>query len=271
VVSISEDGRRASFKGKRGAATVTFESLIPAVKFAIERAHEKGKRKDSYEEFIAGRSASPQEGIAAAQDKAQQAQAAIDSGADTQGQDVMSSRTSDTANKGIRRSFAGQQAATADTMALATAQQRLEAGEDAEAVRQETGWFKGNDGKWRFEIDDSRAFLKGTGTFGDVVMARMAALEQGGLRNAGDPVRLGDVLRHESLFAAYPALRDIEVQFTRRGDTAKGRLATDDAGVQAIHVRYELDDKEALSVLLHEIQHGFRRLRGLRRVVRHKA
>ena len=44
-------------------------------------------------------------------------------------------------------SFAGQQAATADTMALATAQQRLEAGEDAEAVRQETGWHKGADGK----------------------------------------------------------------------------------------------------------------------------
>ena len=55
VVSITEDGRRANFKGKRGAATVTFEATIPTVKFAIERAHEKGKRKDSYEEFIAGR------------------------------------------------------------------------------------------------------------------------------------------------------------------------------------------------------------------------
>ena len=56
-------------------------------------------------------------------------------------------------------SFAGQQAATADTMALATAQQRLEAGEDAEAVRQETGWHKGADGKWRFEINDADAKL----------------------------------------------------------------------------------------------------------------
>ena len=60
----------------------------------------------------------------------------------------------------IRRSFAGQQAATADQHALATAQQRLDAGEDAEAVRQDTGWFRGADGKWRFEINDADAKLQ---------------------------------------------------------------------------------------------------------------
>ena len=31
--------------------------------------------------------------------------------------------------------------------------------EDAEAVRQDTGWFKGTDGKWRFEINDADAKL----------------------------------------------------------------------------------------------------------------
>ena len=61
---------------------------------------------------------------------------------------------------GIRRSFAGEGAATADKMALATARQRVEAGENAETVRKETGWFKGVDGKWRFEISDSDASIK---------------------------------------------------------------------------------------------------------------
>ena len=61
---------------------------------------------------------------------------------------------------GIRRSFAGEGAATADKMALATARQRVEAGENAETVRKETGWFKGVDGKWRFEINDSDASIK---------------------------------------------------------------------------------------------------------------
>lgn len=53
VISVSENGRRASFKGKRGAATVTFESTVEAIKFAIDRAQERGKRKDGYAEFVA--------------------------------------------------------------------------------------------------------------------------------------------------------------------------------------------------------------------------
>lgn len=57
-------------------------------------------------------------------------------------------------------SFAGQQAATADRHALASAQKRLAAGEDPDAVRQDTGWFKGADGKWRFEINDAGAKLR---------------------------------------------------------------------------------------------------------------
>ena len=61
---------------------------------------------------------------------------------------------------GIRRSFAGEGAATADKMALATARQRIEAGENAETVRKDTGWFNGVDGKWRFEISDSDASIK---------------------------------------------------------------------------------------------------------------
>ena len=59
-----------------------------------------------------------------------------------------------------KKSFAGERASTADKMKLATAKEMLENGADSETVRRETvrretGWFKGYDGKWRFEIDDS--------------------------------------------------------------------------------------------------------------------
>ena len=57
-------------------------------------------------------------------------------------------------------SFAGQSSATADAHALAAAQDRLNAGENAEKVRKETGWFKGNDSKWRYEISDADAKLQ---------------------------------------------------------------------------------------------------------------
>ena len=62
-----------------------------------------------------------------------------------------------TGQDGLKFSFAGARAATADRMSLMAAQDRIDAGENAEVVRQETGWFKGVDGRWRFEISDNEA------------------------------------------------------------------------------------------------------------------
>lgn len=50
------NGDQIKLRGKRGAYSVTMETGPTNIKYAIERAHEKGKRKDSYEEFIASRS-----------------------------------------------------------------------------------------------------------------------------------------------------------------------------------------------------------------------
>lgn len=55
--------------------------------------------------------------------------------------------------------FAGVGAKTADKAALARAQKMAGAGADRGAIWNETGWFKGPEGKWRFEIDDSAAKL----------------------------------------------------------------------------------------------------------------
>lgn len=65
--------------------------------------------------------------------------------------------TFDPDNPDIRFSFAGRHAATADLAALRSAELWDAAGADAEAERARAGWFKGVDGKWRFEIDDSKA------------------------------------------------------------------------------------------------------------------
>lgn len=53
--------------------------------------------------------------------------------------------------------FAGTRALTADMNALNSAAARVDRGEDAESVRRDTGWFRGADGKWRFEIADGDA------------------------------------------------------------------------------------------------------------------
>lgn len=57
----------------------------------------------------------------------------------------------------VLNQFAGPGALTANEQALASAQAMLASGVNAEQVRQDTGWFKGADGKWRFEIADGDA------------------------------------------------------------------------------------------------------------------
>lgn len=60
----------------------------------------------------------------------------------------------------IRFSFLGEAAKTANRHTLDYAKRSLLAGLSSEAVRQRTGWHRGKDNRWRFEIDDSQAELK---------------------------------------------------------------------------------------------------------------
>lgn len=53
--------------------------------------------------------------------------------------------------------FGGRLAKTADQAALAKAEEMAAKGAPKDAIWNETGWFQGVDGKWRFEIDDSGA------------------------------------------------------------------------------------------------------------------
>lgn len=58
---------------------------------------------------------------------------------------------------GLLGTFAGVNAKTANKLMLEAAQKMDKAGADRGAIWKETGWFKGPDSKWRFEIDDSAA------------------------------------------------------------------------------------------------------------------
>ncbi|MBK5942696.1 LPD23 domain-containing protein [Halorhodospira halophila] len=109
--------------------------------------------------------------------------------------------------EGSRHAFGGERAETADHHSLADAVRRLEAGENAETVRRETGWHRGPDERWRFEIDDSQA---------SVNLEALERFEGGWQRQA----RLGDLLDHPQLFAAYPGLADMDVATSRSRDSS---------------------------------------------------
>ena len=95
-----------------------------------------------------------------------------------------------TAPAGSLRSFAGRNAKTADLDALKAAQELSARKRDPEDIFRQTGWFKGKDGQWRFEIDDSQAKFIG---------------------NSQTTGLLGDVMRHDALYSAYPDLKNTPV------------------------------------------------------------
>jgi hypothetical protein len=84
--------------------------------------------------------------------------------------------------------FAGAGARTANRVALDQAKKLAESGADRRAIWDETGWFKGRDGQWRFEIDDSGARFPGMN--GEVALKKRDRIDQS--------------FWHGDLYEAYP-------------------------------------------------------------------
>lgn len=143
--------------------------------------------------------------------------------------------------------FAGPNARTADKDALALAQMMAGAGVDRTAIWNSTGWFKGTDGKWRFEIDDSQARFS------------LPAMNDIGEFNTTGGA-FDDVLDHKALMDAYP---DMMAHGTSSVDIAPGSRNSG-----AYHPRNNAiyaagpDAESAKSTFLHEIQHAIQRVEG---------
>ena len=189
-----------------------------------------------------------------------------------------------------RFSYAGRNANGANLESLQEAQEMLSAGADMESIRKATGWHEGMDGKWRWEIDDSKMeyHRAGDALFGrnhpeyaeqqrleqkmlygeltDTEQARLRALTEtwGRERNRLSErvergnARLEDVLDHEELFRAYPQLRHVRVVFD---ETPKGVLGSFSAEGNQITISEELRDAPQ-DVLIHEIQHAIQNAEG---------
>lgn len=72
------------------------------------------------------------------------------------------------AESGIKYSYEGEKSRTADLSALEKAKELEKQGKDSEYIRENVGWFRGYDGKWRHEIDDSRMkYYLGGDRFGE--------------------------------------------------------------------------------------------------------
>lgn len=137
-------------------------------------------------------------------------------------------------------SFAGVNARNANLQTLAEAKALDEQGVANETIRQQTGWFKGMDAKWRFEVDDSSSRIS---------------------ENDSNYMTLGELLQDTEIFEAYPDLRDISVVFQ---SLPPGVYAQYNRQFDHIDVSYELKDvPEAIrDAVLHEIQHAIQNREG---------
>lgn len=114
-------------------------------------------------------------------------------------------------------SFGGRNSKTANTSLLAKAEQMESEGAESEEIRQETGWFRGYDGGWRYEINDLESSL--------IENPKIYLHDDGqGPYFSG---KLTDILNHKDLFKAYPQLKKIKVRICTLDYNASGAYMTD--------------------------------------------
>lgn len=193
-----------------------------------------------------------------------------------------------TAREGGKMSFAGKKAKTASAKNLALAEAMEEDGASREEIWRETGWIRGADGQWRFEVDDSKAEFRPNGDARLMGEQRYRRLEEltdkwgDSFEKGGEPLteaeeaemealqeeysdrvwekkyELQDFLKHEELYEAYPLLRHTSVRFEKLDPGVKGKF---DKRNGAIILSDSLFGKGP-ETLLHEIQHIIQKYEG---------
>lgn len=120
-------------------------------------------------------------------------------------------------------------------------------GHAPEEIFHQTGWFRGVDGLWRFELADTDAKIRTGNLRNDFGLEKFKLTRR---RTFAD--RLDLILDHPTLFQAYPQLAGLHTELTiGKGET--GGVFYSDTG--KIEARGETL-AEARSVLLHEVAHA---------------
>lgn len=185
-----------------------------------------------------------------------------------------------------RATAAGIGARTADSAALRRAEALEKSGTDNETIRQETGWYRGMDGQWRFEIDDSDAAFSRSGEAqysadnadyarytqlmnrmltGELTEAEHAELLGLDKKNGSTKKELArridegnatlrDILQHNALFDAYPEIAETKVKFADMPSGTAGSYNRETNTI-TLDTKLKYDANEALDALMHEVQH----------------
>lgn len=143
--------------------------------------------------------------------------------------------------------MAGEHALTANQQALVKAQEMEAAGKGADEIWEATGWLKGKDDRWRFEIPDNLDKINFSPLFHDEYHI----------------AKLKDVYDNPKLYKAYPALGTRSVQLADLDDKTRGfvevvRYPSGRELVSGIKLNEKFVESEPDKIketLVHEVQH----------------
>ena len=181
---------------------------------------------------------------------------------DDKGDVIPPSKRFNSRKSDIRFMFAGEKgAAEADKAEEKTYRmdnlkvaEKMERGKkDAKAIKLATGWERGADGKWRYEMPDAKIKdMKDIGG-GNIVMR----FDDDMLWNDG---KLADVIDAPGLFEAYPQLKDVRIDtdaiMNDMPSNGEYNPKTNTITIHADELKY------MNSILNHEIQHAIQSIEG---------
>lgn len=168
-------------------------------------------------------------------------------------------------NNDIRFSLAGERGAAAADKAeertarmdnLSVARKMEEEKKNAKAIKMATGWERGADGKWRYEMPDAK--IKDTMDVGGGHIVKR--YDDDMLWNGG---KLSDVIDAPELFKAYPHLKDVRIDtdaiMNDMPSNGEYNAKTNTITIHADELKY------MNSILNHEIQHAIQSIEGFDR------
>lgn len=180
--------------------------------------------------------------------------------------------------------FGGVRAKTADMVKLEQAIRAEQGGVSADKIWQATGWGRGKDGKWRFEIPDHKASYDesvikaynpgedgvayrkyiqdyanahGADDFYGLTEAQKIEAKRLGREHIGAQSTLGKVLDHPALFEAYPALKNMSVKSIEEpGISGSYNPTVNELETSPVSHLRAIGDDRPLDIILHETQHA---------------
>lgn len=185
----------------------------------------------------------------------------------------------------ILYSYGGRKSAEVNLEELENAKKMEKEGKSFEKIFRETGWFRGIDNRWKYEIDDSKMTFDRRGhlslkdnqdyrryeelsekIFGNSDFSKNEWKEYGQLektlsvlakfRSGGNTV--GDYVKHDEMFKQYPFLKDVKLKFIDMENKKSGRY---DGLKNTIFLNKELKNnaEEVKRTMLHELQHAIQK------------